>query len=88
MSVKLVIGKLQERLVQKFTRIEVVTLTAWLYLALLGLYLIILGIFSPSLVYLGAGGVLTLGAILILDLGLHREHDVATESGNAGPDAQ
>ncbi len=87
-NIKLVIGKLQERLVKKFTVIEVVTLTVWFYLALIGAELTYNGIVTSNMFNIGSGVLFSVGSIIILYLGLHREHDVATQSGNVGPNAE
>ncbi len=87
MSQKLVIGKLQEALVQRFTHVEVVTLTVWFYLSALGFVLILVGVLRADAIALTAGVAVSIISGVILDYGLHREHDIATESGNAGPDA-
>jgi hypothetical protein len=95
LSIKLRIGKLQEELVRQFTHVEVVTLTVWLYLSLIGAAMIVLGIYLlifevlvPGLILLSLGLSVSILSAEILDKGLHKEHDIATESGNVGPDAQ
>ncbi len=94
MSIKLRIGKLQEQLVVKFTHVEVVTLTVWFYLSLvgaasivLGLYLILFGPVLPVVFFLVFGISTSIFSAMVLDKGLHKEHDIATESGNVGPEA-
>ncbi len=87
MTSKLVIGKLQEALVRKFTHVEVVTLTVWFYLSALGLILIIWGLARNDPIPVVGGITISILSGVVLDAGLHREHDIATESGNVGPDA-
>jgi hypothetical protein len=94
MGVKLVVGELQKKLVRQFTTIETRTLTIWFYLSSIGLGSIILGLaeaimgnYTLAITGVGIGIALSLVSVTVLDNGLEKEHTVATESGNVGPNA-
>lgn len=86
-------GKVQEILVKKFTAIEVKYLSIWFYLSAVGLGFILIGLYEDyagqlfGLIYLAFGLVVSAVSAEILRYGLHKEHDLAVEAGNAGPNA-
>lgn len=88
-------GKVQEILVKKFTAVEVKYLSIWFYFSAIGLVTIVIGLYDLLLVnrlldgiaLLVGGLAVSAGSAEVLDYGLHKEHDLAVEAGNAGPDA-
>ena len=84
LSVKLVIGRLQRRLVQKFTSIEVAAFTIWGLITNLSWYLLIIyGINQATFLIFVLLQALAVGQLFVF---LEREHTIATEAGNAGPE--
>ena len=81
---QLVIGKLQKRLVRKFTTIEAVAFTIWGLLTNASWYFLIIYGATP-LTILTFIALQAVAYVQLFDF-LLREHTIATDTGNAGPE--